>query len=375
MLYIFNWNSLINFCLILISILLGMTISPLYFLIWPIALILDDLSYYLLKKSIFNTEIRVKAGYQFAHTYLDDISKKGRDLGFNLYDGVMSKTKQQAQIDKWDFMLKELKLKPGDRLIDIGCGYGDWLNYAKQKGIDVVGVNISPEQADAAKRNFAMEVICVNWKDILHDKALQKKLYTQFDAVTFMDTVEHYVSSRYRHDIEMQGKIYGSMFELANNLLKPSSSSQRVFISCIHWVKKLYTPREYLSVYLLDKYHSGFYPFGDEGLTKWAKPYFNEVNKFDKTEDYRLTSVLDGKHFGAPKIKWTLKKLLCLPILFLTDPHHLHKWLDIKTDTWMWWHFGDNAYNPNYDNEYQRQKRRVTLWWLVLEKKDSCQYR
>lgn len=370
-LHIFNRNSLINVTLIILSILLGIKVSPFFFLIWPITLLIDDLLFYAFNKSIFDTDIRVKTGYQFAHVYLDDPTKDGRDLGFNLYDGAVTKSKNQAQIDKWDFMLKKLRLKSGDWLIDIGCGYGDWLNYAKSKGINVVGINISNEQVDFAKKNFDIKIICINWKDIQNNISLKNDLYKKFDAVTFMDTVEHYVSSKYRNDIKMQGTIYTNMFDLANNLINPMSSSKRVFISCLHHLKELRTLRERLSVYLIDKYHSGFYPFGDDGLTKWSKPYFNEIERFDKTEDYRLTSALDNKHFGAPKIQWNLQKVLCLPILLLTDPHHLHKWIDIITDTWMWWHFGDDAYNSNYDNNYQKNKRRVTLWWLVLEQKNN----
>jgi len=48
----------------------------------------------------------------------------------------------------------------GDRLIDIGCGYGDWINYAREKGIGVVGINISPEQTNFAKCEYDLDVIC-----------------------------------------------------------------------------------------------------------------------------------------------------------------------------------------------------------------------
>lgn len=72
-------------------------------------------------------------------------------------------------------MLNQLDLHAGDRLIDIGCGYGDWIYYAKNKGIEVVGINISPEQTNFAKCEYDLDVICCNWA-ILIDRQLQKNL-------------------------------------------------------------------------------------------------------------------------------------------------------------------------------------------------------
>lgn len=364
-----NRNSIINLTLLFISLMLGIFIHPLYFLIWPAVLFGDDILFYTTGKSIFDPEIRIQMGYQFAHVYLDQPSSDCRDLGFNLYDHNMKKDKAKAQVDKWDYMLQQLNLKHGDSLIDIGCGYGDWLNYAKSKGINVVGVNITPEQAEFARQQFGIEIICSNWKDIPKDPQLRQKLFGKFDAVTFMDTIEHYVSIRDRYDLKEQGRIYGGMFELAHQLLKKEAQPKRIFISCLHRTKPDMNLKDRIGIYLLDKYHSGFYPLGDDGLTRWCHEYFSEISRADHTEDYRLTSVLDSKHFGAPKITWNLQRLKLLPLLFLLDPHHLHKWIDIYTDTWMWWHFGSDAYNPSYDNDYQKNKRNVTLWWLILEQK------
>jgi cyclopropane-fatty-acyl-phospholipid synthase len=114
----------------------------------------------LFRFSIFNSEASVQRGYQFAHVFLEKISGHGRDLGFNLYDGNLKKDHYQSQIDKWEFLLKQLDLRAGDRLIDIGCGYGDRLNYARQKGLEDVGINIHPEQTNFARCEYDIDVIC-----------------------------------------------------------------------------------------------------------------------------------------------------------------------------------------------------------------------
>lgn len=360
-------NSVKYLLIISLSILLAIIIHPLLILIWPLILLLDDLTYFGYQRSLFDTEIAIQRGYQFGDIFLDNQSGDGRDMGFNLYDGELTLTGTEAQQNKWDFMLKTLNLKSGDKLIDIGCGYGDWLNYARSQGIEVIGVNISPDQAKLCRDAYGLEILNINWKEIPANLALQEKLYGKFDAVTFMDTIEHYVPSMYRKNTEIVSGIYTDMFKMAYQLLKDESTSNRIFISCLHMIRPPKTVEANFACYLQTRYHSGFYPVGDEGLTQWTGDYFTEIERHDKTEDYRLTSVLDPNHFGSPKIKWTLSKIGSMLLLFFLDPHHVHKWLEIKTDAWMW-HFGKDAFNPKYDNEHQKALRHVTLWWLALQK-------
>ena len=364
---IFERNSLIYLALIGLSIPLAITIHPLWFLLWPGVLLLDDILYFGFEKSIFDTGIAIQRGYQFAAKFLDDQSGDGRDLGFNLYNGDLTKTYKQAQQDKWNFVLHKLDLKPGDRLIDIGCGYGDWLNYARSQGIEVIGVNISPEQAKVCRERYGIEVIVDTWESISTNPVLRERLYGTFDAVTFMDTIEHYVPSKYRHNDKKQGEIYSSMFAMAWHLLKEKSPSNRVFISCLHMTRSPRTLWDKFACYLQTRFHSGFYPVGDDGLMQWGKGFFSELERYDQTEDYRLTSVLDDKHFGSPRIKWNAKKIAYALFLFFIDPHHLHKHLEYKVDAWMW-HFGRDPFDKNYNNDYQKQLRHVTLWWLILKK-------
>lgn len=367
-------NSITFLILIIICLTLAFFVHPLWVLLWPVVLLLDDVAYFMFARSIFDTEIAIQRGYQFADWFLHNQSGDGRDLGFNLYDGDLTKSKPKGQQDKWDFMLEKLKLKAGDKLIDIGCGYGDWINYARSKGIEVIGINISPEQSQAARDHYSLEILTTNWKNISQTPSMRERLYGQFDAVTFMDTIEHYVPSKFRDLPDKQAQIYTSMFELAHHLLKDESvkdskQPNRIFISCLHMTNPPKTLWDYFACYLQTRFHSGFYPVGDNGLVQWATDHFEETDRYDKTEDYRITSVLDPDHFGSPKIKLTPKKVGLAILGFFIDPHHLHKWMEYKVGAWMW-HFGPDAYNPNYDNEHQKSVRHVTLWWLILQKKE-----
>ena len=60
-----------------------------------------------------------------------------------------------AQVAKLDLVCRKLDLRPGMRLLDVGCGWGSLvLHAAANYGVDAVGVTISPEQADLARRRI-----------------------------------------------------------------------------------------------------------------------------------------------------------------------------------------------------------------------------
>lgn len=69
-------------------------------------------------------------------------------------DGVT--TLQAAQSAKHELICRKLALRPGTRLLDIGCGWGSFLLHAAEHhGVRGLGVTLSPEQADLARRRVA----------------------------------------------------------------------------------------------------------------------------------------------------------------------------------------------------------------------------
>ena len=358
-------NTLVWWGLILTSVLIAVTISPWGCLFWLFALVLDDVLLYGFGKSIlFDSQLRMRRNYQWMHNMYDGITGSGRDLGFNLV--VDSNLSQRA---KFEHMAKELGLEKGMVICDVGCGYGDWLKYCRDEiGCEAVGINITPEQADFAEREYGLEVHVTNWKDILTNSDWQKKLYGRFDAVTFMDTVEHYVSMEDRRNIKKQRKIYSDMCFLAGELLNKDSKSKRVFISCLHQTRKPRHWKFYFHAYFMDKFYSGHYPFVDEGPLKLCKPWFDVLNLDDKTEDYRLTGVRDRKHFQAIKVKLTPKKVAYACLLLFLDPFVIHRLLYYRQDSWMFF-YGDNAYSNEYDADYRKRVSYVLLYWITLKLK------
>ena len=65
---------------------------------------------------------------------------------------------KEAQRDKCELVCSKLGLKPGMRLLDVGCGWGSLAIYAASRyGVSVVGITISQEQARWARKQVAEE--------------------------------------------------------------------------------------------------------------------------------------------------------------------------------------------------------------------------
>jgi cyclopropane-fatty-acyl-phospholipid synthase len=67
-----------------------------------------------------------------------------------------TRTLEQAQQNKLEHVCRKLRLAPGERVVDIGCGWGGFLFYAHERyGVTGVGVNTTPEQVKAMREEIA----------------------------------------------------------------------------------------------------------------------------------------------------------------------------------------------------------------------------
>ncbi|MEV0106607.1 class I SAM-dependent methyltransferase [Nocardia sp. NPDC050799] len=103
--------------------------------------------------------------------------------------GEQDWTLEQAQENKYRLVFEKLRLKEGDRLLDIGCGWGGMVRYAAARGVRVIGATLSAEQASWAQRKIAedglgelAEVRHSDYRDITE---------TEFDAVSSIGLTEH----------------------------------------------------------------------------------------------------------------------------------------------------------------------------------------
>ncbi|MFI6291793.1 class I SAM-dependent methyltransferase [Nonomuraea sp. NPDC050790] len=99
-------------------------------------------------------------------------------------------TLEEAQFAKFDLVAKKLDLKPGMRLLDVGCGWGGMVMHAaKHYGVKALGVTLSKQQAEWAQAAIKeagledlAEVRFMDYRDVPE---------TGFDAVSSIGLTEH----------------------------------------------------------------------------------------------------------------------------------------------------------------------------------------
>jgi cyclopropane-fatty-acyl-phospholipid synthase len=62
-----------------------------------------------------------------------------------------------AQETKYRLVFEKLRRKAGDRLLDVGCGWGGMVRYAARRGVRAIGVTLSREQSSWAQRAITAE--------------------------------------------------------------------------------------------------------------------------------------------------------------------------------------------------------------------------
>ncbi|BBY33397.1 SAM-dependent methyltransferase [Mycolicibacter minnesotensis] len=98
-------------------------------------------------------------------------------------------TLEQAQENKYRLIFDKLRLQPGDRLLDVGCGWGGMVRYAARHGVHAIGATLSAEQARWAQCAIAeaglselAEVRHCDYRDVVE---------SGFDAVSSIGMTEH----------------------------------------------------------------------------------------------------------------------------------------------------------------------------------------
>jgi cyclopropane-fatty-acyl-phospholipid synthase len=101
-----------------------------------------------------------------------------------------AETLEQAQEEKLETVARKLALKEGDRVLDVGCGWGSFpLWAATHNGASVVGITLSPPQAERARQRAEeagaadrVEIRVMDYRDLAGER---------FDAIASIGMVEH----------------------------------------------------------------------------------------------------------------------------------------------------------------------------------------
>jgi cyclopropane-fatty-acyl-phospholipid synthase len=101
-----------------------------------------------------------------------------------------AETLEQAQEEKLEMVCRKLDLKEGERVLDVGCGWGSFaLQAATRHGARIVGITLSPPQAERARQRAEeagvgdrVEIRVMDYRDLAGER---------FDAISSIGMVEH----------------------------------------------------------------------------------------------------------------------------------------------------------------------------------------
>ncbi|GHH49048.1 MULTISPECIES: cyclopropane fatty acyl phospholipid synthase [Gammaproteobacteria] len=230
-----------------------------------------------------------------------EVGRRHYDLGNDLYQAMLGRrlvyscgywaqadNLDDAQEAKLDLICRKLRLQPGQRVLDIGCGWGEALKFAAERyGVSGVGVTISREQAEYARalcRGLPIEIRLQDYRE----------LDERFDAIMSIGMFEHVGDKNYR-----------TYFEVARRCLAPDG----LFV--LHtigtnvsrhrtdpWIAKYIFPNSmlpsarqiaqaYEGLFVMEDWHN-FGPDYDRTLQAWRRNIEAAWDRLDARYDERF---------------------------------------------------------------------------------------
>ena len=243
-----------------------------------------------------------------------DIGEKHYDVGNDLYKAMLGKSLtytcgywpaspasgqggkdaknlDEAQEAKLDLVCRKIGLKPGDSVLDIGCGWGSFLKFAAEKyGAHGLGVTVSKEQVNLAKELCGELPVEIRLEDYRNIKG-------KFDHVVSLGMFEHVGRKNYRDYMEIVHNVLkdGGLF------LLHTIGSSRSLVDTDPWIQKYIFPNSMLpsiaqigksieGLFVMEDWHN----FGadyDKTLMAWWENFnraWPELSKSYSDRFYRM---------------------------------------------------------------------------------------
>jgi len=224
------------------------------------------------------------------------VAERHYDIGNDLFSLMLDKTMmytcgywtdevstlEQSQLAKLDLVAKKLDLKPGMKVLDIGCGWGGAAKHlANNYGVSVVGITVSKEQIEYAKENsdnMDVDFRLVDYRD----------LNEKFDAIYSIGMFEAVGYKNYREFFEI---VRGCLKDDGAFLLHTIGGNEST-TTTDPWVEKYIFPNGMIpsaeqitkaseGLFIFDDWHN-IGPHYDKTLMCW---YENFVTNYEKLKD------------------------------------------------------------------------------------------
>jgi cyclopropane-fatty-acyl-phospholipid synthase len=230
-----------------------------------------------------------------------EIGKRHYDIGNDLYRSMLDRRMiyscgywneatnlDDAQEAKLDLIFAKLGLRPGMRLLDIGCGWGGAVQYATEKyGVEAVGITVSEKQAALAKERCAGLPVEIRLQDY-------REVDERFDRIFSIGMFEHVGYKNYRTFIGIVRKSLDT-----DGLFVLHTIGRNLSGAAIDpWINRYIFPNSVLpstrqiaaaaeDIFVLEDWH-GFGADYDKTLMEWHLNFEDDWVRLEESYDERF---------------------------------------------------------------------------------------
>lgn len=252
-------------------------------------------------KALLRATVKARLTRMHGRARAFEVGRRHYDIGNDLFTVMLDKrmnyscaywqeadTLDQAQEAKLELTCRKLGLKPGMRVLDIGCGWGGFAIYAAEKyRVEVTGVTVSGEQVKLAQSCCAGLSVCFELKDY-------RDIQGTFDRIVSIGMFEHVGWANYR-----------TYMQVVNRCLKDDGlfllhtiGSNTSVRSMDPWLATYIFPNSMLpsarqiteaaeGIFILEDWHS-FGPHYDPTLLAWHRNFIDNWRCIQDAYDQRF---------------------------------------------------------------------------------------
>lgn len=230
-----------------------------------------------------------------------EVGERHYDIGNDIFEAMLDPTMSyscgywanasnliEAQIGKLDLVCRKLQLKPGEKVLDIGCGWGGFAQFAAQQyGVSVHGVTISKEQQQLAQKRCQNLPVTIELQDY-------RELSGEYDKIVSIGMFEH-----------VGPKNYPTYFDTALRLLKDDGlfllhtiGLERTTARIDPWINKYIFPNGKIPSafqltkalderFIIEDWHN-FGPDYDKTVMAWWQNFNNAWDKLSEKYGQRF---------------------------------------------------------------------------------------
>jgi cyclopropane-fatty-acyl-phospholipid synthase len=208
----------------------------------------------------------------------------GKSMAYTCAYWRQAQSLDEAQLAKYELICRKLELQPGEKVLELGCGFGGFAKYAAENfGVSLTSINISSEQMRYAKeicRHLPVQLIECDYRDVKRYNPAGIK----FDKVVSIGLCEHIGYKNYARFLQIaRDNLSADGLFLLHSIGKNISNT---FTD--PWIQKYIFPQGMLPTLQL--------------LMRAAEPYFVAEDVHNIGADYDKTLMAWHENF---EVNWT----------------------------------------------------------------------